>query len=461
MSRPSEILILTLMHSLWQGGILFLFARLCLPLTNRSIPLIRRNILLILLILQIIASFLTAMQLAGLDAVGFIGNHNIVRYHGLSPLLMDILMAAYILVAGMKLLRFIYGYYRLPLEFEFGKSKAPVDLRLFITRHAKEWGIKRNIDVFVSSTRHSPLTYGLLRPVIMIPACILTGLSPRQLEAILLHELAHIKNLDYPVNGLLLVSESIYFFNPFIRAISSGIRLEQEKECDRIVLDFKHDPVFYAETLLQIGSISRQRPVPVPAFNGKESQLMSRVRFIAELSGKRLSESRWTMTVLLIPAMALTMFGSILDFPQREEDKAIRTDRKKISQNRIEKVFIAAGNKEEKKTETVKSSKKILIPAKSMQGAAAKVMASVPSPQADIDMKPAAAVEYVNIASAKEPPEKKQMILSEEISGGRIIKLGYTLTRHSDKWDYHLDWIRVEEKAPADSLVSPTDLQPQ
>jgi len=103
------------------------------------------------------------------------------------------------------------------------KGKAPVEWRLFTEKYAGLLGIKKKVILNISGT-FSPATYGFLKPVILLPASCLTGLSTKQLQAILLHELAHIKRYDYFVNLLQVVIGNLFFFNPFIYWLSIQTR---------------------------------------------------------------------------------------------------------------------------------------------------------------------------------------------------------------------------------------------
>ena len=82
-----------------------------------------------------------------------------------------------------------------------------------------------------------PVVIGHLKPVILIPLGCLAGLPADQVEAILLHELAHIRRSDYFVNFLQNITESIFFFNPGLLWISSLIKEERENCCDDIALE--------------------------------------------------------------------------------------------------------------------------------------------------------------------------------------------------------------------------------
>ncbi len=95
----------------------------------------------------------------------------------------------------------------------------------------------------------SHVTTGFLKPVILVPASMISGLSPEQIYAILAHELAHIRRNDYIINVIQTLIETIFFFHPAIWYISVQIRKERENACDDIAVELTGDKVNYAKTL--------------------------------------------------------------------------------------------------------------------------------------------------------------------------------------------------------------------
>src|SRR5204862_7511696 len=97
---------------------------------------------------------------------------------------------------------------------------------------ARQLHIDRVIPLAQSAHINAPLVIGYIKPVIMIPVGMFSGLSPEQIETIFIHELAHIKRHDYFINVLQSIIEALFFFNPFIWIVSNIIRREREYCCD-------------------------------------------------------------------------------------------------------------------------------------------------------------------------------------------------------------------------------------
>src|SRR5262245_2612784 len=95
-----------------------------------------------------------------------------------------------------------------------------------------------------------PMVIGWLRPVILLPVGALTGLTPQQLEAIIAHELAHIRRHDYLINLLQAVVETLLFYHPAVWWVSRRIRQEREHCCDDLAVAVCGDALSYARALL-------------------------------------------------------------------------------------------------------------------------------------------------------------------------------------------------------------------
>ncbi len=113
-------------------------------------------------------------------------------------------------------------------------------------------GLPRPPGLFLSAIVKEPLTFGHFKPVILLPLGLLSNLSPEMVEAVLLHELAHIKRSDYLINVLQSFIEIIFFFHPGIWWISKKVRLIREHACDDLALNVCRNPMLYAETLTQV-----------------------------------------------------------------------------------------------------------------------------------------------------------------------------------------------------------------
>jgi beta-lactamase regulating signal transducer with metallopeptidase domain len=100
-----------------------------------------------------------------------------------------------------------------------------------------------------------PVVVGVLRPVILLPTILATGLTSDQLRAVLLHELAHVRRYDLAVNVLQRLIEAFLFFHPAVWWISRRVSIERENACDDLVLALNYQRTQYAEALVRVAEV--------------------------------------------------------------------------------------------------------------------------------------------------------------------------------------------------------------
>ena len=106
----------------------------------------------------------------------------------------------------------------------------------------------------------APCVIGWLRPVILMPAASLAGLDWRALEALLAHELAHIRRHDYLVNLLQTTVDTLLFYHPAVWWVSHQIRIERENCCDDFAAELCGDRVTYARALVDLEQVRAAKP---------------------------------------------------------------------------------------------------------------------------------------------------------------------------------------------------------
>ena len=191
------------------------------------------------------------------------------------------------------------------------RTSAPADLGEFpwLAEQLAALGgrlrLRRRVGILLNPNLVVPAVCGLFRPVILVPTALLTGLPPAHLEAVLAHELAHIRRHDYFVNLLQMTLEALLFFNPFVWWISRQVRLEREAACDALAISATGAPADYARILAQIAERALAArpvlgrdvlpPLATPAMSGPRGdrgQLIERVRRVlrpGDRPGLRLS----------------------------------------------------------------------------------------------------------------------------------------------------------------------------
>ena len=211
-----------------------------------------------------------------------------------------------------------------------GLVKPDVEWKLFVKRTAGYLGINKEVCLYFSEIVKSPLTLGFAKPLILIPVASLNHLSPDQLEAILLHELAHIKRADYLINIIQSVVEIILFFNPFTQLLGKLIKKERENSCDDWVLQFQYKPAVYADALLRIAYIQTQPSFALQAASGSKGELLPRVKRMLNQQEKKHQYRNHLFALLLITVMLTTVAWFNPSANKRATENTATNNNKKV-----------------------------------------------------------------------------------------------------------------------------------
>ena len=173
-------------------------------------------------------------------------------------------------------------------------------------------GLQRLIRYCESVELEAPAVVGWFRPVVFLPLCAISGLSVDQLDAIVAHELAHIKRLDAFVNLFQIATETLLFYHPAVWWLSSRIRAERENCCDDVAIAVCGNAAAYARAL---ASMAESHAAPAMAMAANRSPLVARVARIlgaaksqAGIRGASLFASTLCLSASLLAGHAL--FGA-------------------------------------------------------------------------------------------------------------------------------------------------------
>ena len=147
-----------------------------------------------------------------------------------------------------------------------------------LTRMALRFGVERKVQLRIVDTLASPVTAGWWRPVVLVPASLLSGMPPDLLEALLTHEMAHIKRHDYLVNLLQNAIESLLFYHPAVWWISNRIRAERELIADDFAARQLGEPRRLALALSELEKLQFSHHHLAQAANGGD--LMERIKHL-------------------------------------------------------------------------------------------------------------------------------------------------------------------------------------
>jgi Zn-dependent protease with chaperone function len=173
-------------------------------------------------------------------------------------------------------LRLMSGWVLVQRMKSHGTLPASESWQATALRLSRRLHIGRPVRLLQSSLVGVPTVIGWIKPVVLLPASALAGLSPEQLEAILAHELAHIRRHDYLVNLLQTLVETLLFYHPAVWWVSRRIRIERENCCDDLAVSLCGDPYAYARALADLEELRGSGGQLVMAANG--GSLVQRIR---------------------------------------------------------------------------------------------------------------------------------------------------------------------------------------
>jgi GWxTD domain-containing protein len=200
---------------------------------------------------------------------------------------------------------------------------------------ARRIGVRRAVELRSAARGDSPFTASWRHPVIVLPLAIITGLPADQLEAILLHELAHIRRLDYVAEWGLQAMETLFFYHPAIWWMTAMVRRERERSCDDMAIAAGADRACYARALVGL----EEMRVPVLANGGSGSDLQGRV---ARILGSRPRPAAWPVLAVLaltvVAQQATTPYQKwmaedvayLIQPGERRAFESLRTDEERI-----------------------------------------------------------------------------------------------------------------------------------
>ncbi len=225
---------------------------------------------------------------------------------------------AYLLVLVFLLIRVVKSYQHVKEVRTEGLTRIDPQWKIYVQELAYRIGIRKEVRLWLSEKIDVPATIGYLKPLILIPIASFNQLSTEQVEAILLHELAHIRRHDYLLNLVITVIETILFFNPFAQLITRHIKTERENSCDDFVLQFRYNPHAYASALL---SLEKQRMAPelAMAASGK-TELLNRIRRILNVPGRPMNYGQKLMAMLITAGILASLAWLT---PENVENKPI------------------------------------------------------------------------------------------------------------------------------------------
>lgn len=306
MSAWMQVLGWTLIHFVWQGAVIAIAAAAVLRLCRRRSAESRYLVACVALTAMLASAAVTAGTLQGRESLlppdsltGLAGHESAVAdqetvsARGLalgsqaeavrSSVDTAIPVIVWLWLAGVTLLlaRFTGGCWRVHRLRAGSATGDRSKWQRVSERLAERLHVTVAFEVVESPLVGAPTVIGWLRPLVLLPVSVLSSLPPGQIEALIAHELAHIRRRDYAINLLQTVAEALLFFHPAVWWISHRIRQEREHCCDDAAVAVCGEPEVYAEALAALAASNLGSPaLSVGAAKGS---LLNRIRRLIDL----------------------------------------------------------------------------------------------------------------------------------------------------------------------------------
>ncbi|MGZ5200028.1 MAG: M56 family metallopeptidase [Telluria sp.] len=220
--------------------------------------------------------------------------------------------------AGALALRMLLGLLWVRRLSRPGRHAADAAWQARLDRLAAAMGIARRVTLGVVGGLASPVTAGWWRPVVLVPASLLAGMPPDLLEALLAHELAHVRRFDYLVNLIQSAIEILLFYHPAVWWLSNRIREERERIADDLAASTLGEPRRLALALSELDLF--QLTIPQLAHAAHGGNLMSRIKRLVRPESEPLN---WKLALPILGLVACAAFYTHAEPARASTDKPV------------------------------------------------------------------------------------------------------------------------------------------
>ncbi|HWW39635.1 M56 family metallopeptidase [Pedobacter sp.] len=310
----AEAITHTLLHNLWQGMVLVILVAMILHLTKRTAAIWRyRFLTATLLLFTLVVALTFILELYTVPDRDF----NLPDLHPSNskdiPALLwqnlafslkyihehaGLISMFWILAVIVQICRLSLGFYVLQRMKMVRIAPVGKFWQQRLQELCSNLGLRHTVNLLESGIAQVPIVIGYLKPLILIPVGLITALNQAQVEAILLHELAHIRRKDGLVNLVQILMETLLFFNPAVWWLSSLIRSERENCCDDIAVQHLSSPVDLMSAMVYFEQYRREQNKLSLAFSGASTRMPARMERL--LKGKKNSPGKLDFLVIAL-----------------------------------------------------------------------------------------------------------------------------------------------------------------
>lgn len=363
----------SIFHSLWQGAILYALLFAVLMTLPKLSAKLKHNLAfgsLLLMFASFCFTFYSVFERplteaekqlsnafisqSNLQELSLMSSNTFLKAEAWFPLLTGF----YVLGISIQLLVLLSGYQKLKTLKKSNTVTVPTEWSVVFDTILAQLNIHKPIKFFLSAKVNVPLVIGYFKPVVLFPIALAAQLELKQVEAILIHELSHIRRNDYALNLIKTAIETLLFFNPFIWLAGKFIRIEREHACDDLVVKYTGTPLTYAHALLKLELLKdKQAPALSLAATGTNQYLYQRIKRITNMKTTYINAKQQLVILALALSTVLSLAWMNPQKPEIKKAKSISSVKKlafeaKDINNRIS---LKADTDTTKKKRTIKS----------------------------------------------------------------------------------------------------------
>lgn len=314
----------SIFHSLWQGAIIYGLLLLTVLALPKLQPRLKHNLAygaICLIFICYVATFFSIFKLpvAAEDTIGATTLTLTAEYYqymstlpqqisSKTEYILPYIVTFYGMGLCFQLFILCLGYKRILDIKKNAHFEVPANWKASFEKLVLQLNLHRPISFHLSDKINVPLVIGYFKPVVLFPLALASQLDIDQVEAILIHELSHIRRNDYLLNLIKTGIETLLFFNPFIWLSGRFINIEREHACDDLVLKFTGTPMTYAHALLKLEILKdKSSPTFSLAATGKNQHLYQRIKRITDMKTNYMNARQQIFTIALAVATVLSL----------------------------------------------------------------------------------------------------------------------------------------------------------
>jgi len=234
-----------------------------------------------------------------------------------------IVVTFYLIGIVLQLFVIVRGYHQLDKFKKQHLSAIPDNWKLLFENVIAKLKIKKTIKFQLSSIVNVPLVIGYFKPIVLFPIALVNQLDNDQVEAILIHELSHVRRNDFLLNLIKTAIETLLFYNPFVWMAGRFIHIEREHACDDLVLKITGKPLNYAHALLKLELLKdKSSPSYALAATGKTQNLYQRIKRITNMKTNYLN-AKQQMAALTLGVACLFSIAWINPTDKQKDNKTV------------------------------------------------------------------------------------------------------------------------------------------